>query len=131
MTEPTTRKWHGFEVTLDDTQAEHARVYRMSGVLGETQHCYAFLEHFRGEVKGEELASRNRLVFDLSALEFLSSTGIGIIAACITNARQAGKQVVLCCVPKQAARVLDVTGVSALAERFDSEADALAADADQ
>ena len=126
MTEPTTRKWHGFEVTLDDTQQADARVYRLSGVLGETQHCYAFLDHFREEVKGEVLKGRDRLVFDMSGLEFLSSTGIGILAACITNSRQAGKRLVLCCVPKQAAKVLDVTGVSAMAERFETEAEALA-----
>ena len=120
---------HSIHVDVIKDAAPNALVYRIHGIFGETSMSYRFLDHLRDEMKSEEHADRVRVVFNLEDVEFLSSVGVGILASCYTTARNANKSFVLAGVSEQAARVLEITGMSGLVPRFATEQDALDPDA--
>lgn len=120
---------HPISVDLIKDAAPHALVYRIHGIFGETSTSYRFLDQLREEMKSEEYAARNRVVFNLEDIEFLSSVGVGILASCYTTAKKANKSFVLAGVNEQASRVLDITGMSGLVPCFANETDALDPDA--
>lgn len=101
-----------------------ALVYRLHGVMGETDGAFKLHDALRADL-GADGDAFQRVVIDMGDIEFLSSTGIGIVASCHTTAKNAGRTVVLSAVPRQAARVLDITGVGAIVPRYKTEAEAL------
>ena len=104
-----------------DPKGAHV-VYRLSGVLGETQATYAFLEEVRRDIG----TLPPKIVLNLQRVERLTSPGVGVIAACFTSAQNAGKRMVLAAVPKPHLRVLEVAGLTAVIPTAATEADALA-----
>jgi anti-anti-sigma factor len=111
------------EFHVESSQADGAVVYRMRGVLGDTQHCHDFHESFQAGLAD----SPARIVLNLGGLENLYSAGIGIIASCFTSGRAAGKRVVLCCCNSVIKRSLTLTGVMPLLPDFDTEDEAITA----
>lgn len=116
---------HTISVDVVKDAAPNALVYRIHGIFGETSSSYRFLDHLREEMRSKEFADRERVVFNLEDVEFLSSVGVGILASCYTTAKKANKSFVLAGVSEQASRVLDITGMSGLVPRYASEEDAL------
>ncbi len=95
-------------------------VYRLRGVLGESTYSFEFLEELRRQVKeGPE-----RIVLNLQELEYITSSGVGVIAAAYTSARRAGKRLCLAAVPSKVQRVLDICGVFDAVDHYDSEDEA-------
>lgn len=116
---------HTLHVDVVKDASPDALVYRIHGIFGETSTSYRFLDDLRDEMKSEENAARKRIVFNLEDVEFLSSVGVGILASCYTTAKNANKSFVLAGVNEQASRVLEVTGMSGLVPRYETEAEAL------
>jgi anti-anti-sigma factor len=114
---------HALDAHRSDLPEHEAVVYRMGGVLGETESCY----HFIDEVRRALDEAPRRLVLNLREIEMLTSSGVGIIATCFTSARNAGKTFGLCCVPKHALKVLEVCGLKALLPIHETEEAALRA----
>jgi len=112
-----------FRVEKIEKPESGAVVYRFSGVMGETQSCYDFLEEFLASLPSAPL----RVVFNLGALENMYSSGIGIVANCYTKADEAGKTLVLADVPKVIERTLTLTGIQPMVKEYTSEAEALSA----
>ena len=109
---------------------EHgALIYRLTGVMGETDGAFHLHDALREDLESADDGVPKRVVLDMANVEFLSSTGIGIVASCHTSAQNGGKVFVLSAVPRQAARVLDITGVGAIVPRYASEKDAIDPDA--
>ncbi len=111
------------EFHVETHPADGAVVYRMRGVLGDTQHCHDFHEDFQAGLA----EAPARIVFNLSGLENLYSAGIGIIASCFTSARSESKAVVLCGCNDVVKRSLTLTGVMPLLHDFESEDEAITA----
>ena len=111
------------EFKVDRVEVDGAVVYRMSGVLGDAHQPHDFHEEFLAQLP--ELPTR--VVFNLEGVENLYSAGIGIIANCFTEAKSAGKSMVLCCVPGHIQKILTLTGVMPILRSTDTEAEALAA----
>ncbi len=117
-------------MSLKDFRAEcHERhdpeviVWRLSGTLSSTKESYALLDDLRARLKG-----RSRpVVLDLAKLEFISSAGVGIIAAAYTSAVHAGVRLALAAVPKQAEMVLKVVNLTAVVACYATEDEAVAA----
>jgi anti-sigma B factor antagonist len=80
----------------------------------------------RAESVFDALASTPRLVVDLSDVYFLDSTALHLLFDCMRGARDEGGEVVLAGPPPFVARVLKLSGISALARVEPSLADALA-----
>ena len=111
------------EFKVEKVEQDGAVIYRMSGVLGDAHQPHDFHEVFL-----EHLPSLpDRIVFNLQDVENLYSAGIGIIANCFTEAKSAGKALVLCCVPGHITKILTLTGVMPLLNAVGTEAEALEA----
>ena len=113
------------EFKVEKIEHDGAVVYRMSGVLGDAHQPHDFHEVFL-----EDLPKLpTRIVFNLEGIENLYSAGIGILANCFTEAKAAGKSMILCCVPAHITKVLTLTGVMPLLHAEPTEAEALEAPA--
>ena len=115
---------HRLEVERDES-ADDVLVYRLHGVLGETDGAYEFLDRIREEAEKADFGGRSIVLFNMADVDFITSAGVGIIAACYTSTKGADKKFVLSGVQPQPGKVLDITGVGALVPRYDSEAEAL------
>jgi anti-anti-sigma factor len=114
---------HALDAERHDIPEKGAIVYRLRGVLGETDSCF----QFQDEVRRAMDQATQRLVLNLKEVEMLTSSGVGIIATCYTSAKRSGKAFALCCVPKHALKVLDVCGLRPLLPIHATEQEALAA----
>ena len=69
---------------------------------------------------------RNRLVFDLSALEYADSSGIGAIVSCVTQIRKSGSNLGMAGVNPRIQRLFKMTGVDQLLSLYPTVAEAVA-----
>lgn len=120
--EPPVNQAHEFHVEKVDRPEADAVVYRMRGVMGESQHCYAFLEEFLAALP----AAPQRIIFHMGELENMFSSGIGIVANCYTQATDAGKRLLVVEVPDVIHRTLTITGIQPMLEQFETLDEALA-----
>ena len=83
-------------------------VIRFCGELGhhEAAQCVEYLE------KTMILYANEPIYLDLSGLTFMDSSGIAVILKTDRLLRQTGGALVLCGVPRQVRRVLDVAGLT-------------------
>jgi anti-anti-sigma factor len=73
-----------------------------------------------------DLVKRYRsVVLDLNEVSAIDGGGLGVLADCIRNSREAGARLVLCRVPHKVRAVLDLTRISSLVDIAGSERDAL------
>ncbi len=107
-------------VTLQDGKT---LVYRLRGILGESTYSFEFLEEIRRKVK----EGATRIILNLEQLEYITSSGVGVIAAAYTSARRAERAFALVSVPKRVRRVLDICGVFDAVADFGSEEEAVSA----
>lgn len=71
------------------------------------------------------VAEYRSVVVDLSGVAAIDGSGIGTLAECISNAKRAGVNLVLCCVPGKVRTLLDLTHISSLVDIAGTEHDAL------
>jgi anti-sigma B factor antagonist len=69
----------------------------------------------------------SRLVLHLGAVDFLDSSGLGLLVRYVTRARNAHGHLKLCALSPKIVQVLDVTHLRAIFDAYDSEADAISA----
>jgi anti-sigma B factor antagonist len=72
-------------------------------------------------------SGRTRIVVDLSATEFMDSSGLGALIAGLKTARQAGGDLRIACLGPQVATVLQLTNLDRVLRPYDSVAEALRA----
>ena len=94
-----------------------AVVYRLEGRMMDTKEAYAFLEEARGELK----KGCRLILVNLSKVDYLSSSGIGILAACYTSARNAGARMGVVGASEPARKVLELVCLWDALERFETE----------
>jgi len=98
-------------------------IYRLRGVLGESTYSYDFSDDMRKSIKdGPE-----KVILNLEKLEYITSAGVGVIAAGYTSAQRADKRLLLCAVTPKVRRVLEICGILDVVPACDTEAEALAA----
>ena len=112
----------GLEVEHITRQDGKTMVYRLRGVLGESTYSFEFLEELRRQVK----EGADRIVLNLEHLEYITSSGVGVVAAAYTSARRAEKSFSLVAVPPKVQRVLDICGVFDAVDHYPSEDEAAA-----
>jgi len=77
------------------------------------------------EVVTKLVGKYRSIIVDMNDIASIDGGGIGILADCIRNAKDAGTRLVLCRVPDKVRRLLDLTRVSSLVDIASSERDAL------
>ncbi|MFF0430841.1 STAS domain-containing protein [Streptomyces sp. NPDC004327] len=70
---------------------------------------------------------RRRLVLDLSALDFMDSSGLNVLIKAVNKARESDGDLYLAAPTPAVRRILEITGVTTTIPPHDAVADALAA----
>ena len=73
------------------------------------------------------LTDRPYIVLDLADLQFIDSSGLGLLVRCLARARSAGGGLKLCAVSPKIGEVLRVTRLSSSFDAYDTEDEAVAA----
>jgi anti-sigma B factor antagonist len=84
------------------------------------------LERLETTVKGLLEQGQKTFVFDLSALDYADSSGIGTFVACLTAIRKAGGQLRMAGVNPRIERLFKLTGVDHLMANYPTVAAAVA-----
>lgn len=66
-------------------------------------------------------AGNNKVLFNLSTLKFINSTGLGMLLTALTKARNAGGELTITNVPEQMDKLLVMTKLKAIFNIHDSE----------
>jgi len=107
----------GSEVRDDQT-----RIYTLAGNLFGSSEGYGFQEEIRKQIA----SGVTRIVIDLSSVEKIDSSGIGILVATMWSASQAGAGLVLAALSARVEKVLSIAMLLDHIEHADSVEDALA-----
>ena len=97
------------------------RIYQVSGALTGSHDAYALLERVRSELR----IAPHHALFDLAAVDHLTSAGVGIIAAIYTSADETRHKVALCSLSRHNALFLNVVHLDRVIPVFGSRTDAL------
>jgi anti-anti-sigma factor len=84
--------------------ATGVRVYRLNGVLTDSEESYAFLANARDEMS----ADPRPLLLDLAGVEHITSTGVGIVAAIYKSASNANRVIALAGLSRRNEIILEV-----------------------
>ena len=77
---------------------------------GELDHHFA--EYARNKIEGELLKATTRnVIFDLSGLSFMDSSGIGVIVGRYANIRKLGGHSAIICKNQKINRILEISGI--------------------
>ena len=69
---------------------------------------------------------QKKLVLDITGLDYVDSSGIGMLVSCLTNAKKAGGELKLAGANPRIRRILAMTGVDTMMPMFDTLAAATA-----
>ena len=109
-------------IELDTTVADGAAVIRPSGRL-----TMIVTPQLRTVITDTVASGRSRIVVDLSACEFVDSSGLGALIAGLKTARQAGGDLRIAGVGPQIATVLQLTNLDRVLRAHDTVDGALSA----
>ena len=70
-------------------------------------------------------AGTKKVVFNLARMQFINSTGLGMLLTAVSKTRNAGGEVVLCCLPEQMRKLLQMTKLEGAFVVKTTEADAI------
>ena len=83
-------------------------------------------ERLNTAVQGLLQNDQKKFVLDISALDYVDSSGIGMLVSCVTNVRKAGGELKLAGANPRIRRILAMTGVDSMMPMFDTLAAAVA-----
>jgi stage II sporulation protein AA (anti-sigma F factor antagonist) len=93
---------------------------------GELDHHFA--EYARNKIERELMKATTRnVVFDLTGLSFMDSSGIGVIVGRYANIRKLGGRSAIICSNRKIYRLLEISGILKLMPVFESLDSALQA----
>ncbi|MCX6630628.1 MAG: STAS domain-containing protein [Candidatus Solibacter sp.] len=83
-------------------------------------------ERLDATVKGLLQKDRKKFVLDITALDYVDSSGIGMLVSCLTNVKKAGGELKLAGANPRIRRIFAMTGVDTMMPMCDTLADATA-----
>jgi anti-anti-sigma factor len=97
------------------------RIYRLQGVLGDSEESHAFLTMARSDMR----ADPRSLLLDLGEVERMTSAGVSIVIAVHKAAAGAGHVVALAALSRRNEMILEIAQVFRFIPAFDDERTAL------
>jgi anti-anti-sigma factor len=94
-------------------------LYRLSGALSDTKASYAFLKTVRDDVK----AGIATVVINLTTVERITSSGVGILCTCFTSLRSAKGRLVIVGVTDRNREILQAVGLWSVLDHCATEAE--------
>lgn len=85
------------------------------------------VERLEGAINSLLQNGQRKFVFDLAALDYADSAGIGTVVACLTVIRKAGGELRMAGVNARIQRLFQMTGIDRLMSLYPTVADAAAA----
>lgn len=99
------------------------RIYRLQGVLGDSEESHAFLTRARNDLR----ADPRSLLLDLGEVERVTSAGISVVIALHRAAVDAGRAVALAALSRRNEMILEIAQVFSYISAFEDERAALEA----
>ena len=81
-------------------------------------------ERLDAAVKGYLAQDVKNFVLDITSLEYVDSSGIGMLVSCLTNAKKAGGELKLVGANPRIKRIFSMTGVDTIMSMYGSVAEA-------
>jgi len=106
----------------EEVRDDHTRIFTLSGCFFGGAEGYAFLEDVRQKIS----SGTARIVFDLSAVKKIDSSGIGILVASMWSASGAGSRLVLASISTVVEKVLSIAMLLDHIDHADTVEEALA-----
>jgi anti-anti-sigma factor len=83
-------------------------------------------ERLDAAVKSLLQKDQKKFVLDITTLDYVDSSGIGMLVSCLTNVKKAGGELKLAGASPRIRRIFVMTGVDTMMPMFDTLADAMA-----
>jgi anti-sigma B factor antagonist len=83
-------------------------------------------ERLDAAVKGLLQQDQKKFVLDITTLDYVDSSGLGMLVSCLTNVKKAGGELKLAGANPRIRRILAMTGVDTMMPMFDTLAAATA-----
>jgi len=83
-------------------------------------------ERLDATVKGLIERDQKQFILDIATLDYLDSSGIGMLVSCLTNVRKAGGELKVVGANARIRRIFSMTGVDSVMPVFNSVAEATA-----
>ena len=112
-----------FQIVRNESKTQKRIVYHLSGDFTDSKECYDFLSQVRADLK----VGYNLLIIDMEKISFISSSGIGLLAACYSSCTRAEKKIILIAVPESIQTLLATVGLWQLIPHYSSKLEAISA----
>ena len=99
-------------------QVEERGDVAVLAVSGEVD--VATVPRLREQLHGLVAAGTPRIVVDLDAVDFLDSTGLGVLVGALKRVRSNGGELALVCTAPRIRKVFEVTGLTKVFDLFDT-----------
>lgn len=103
------------DLGLDVTKRGGAAVVKVSGEVD-----VATAPRLREQIVSLVADGEQRIVCDLQAVDFLDSTGLGVLVGALKRTRSHGGDLVLVCTQRSLLKVFEITGLTRVFELHDS-----------
>ncbi len=70
-------------------------------------------------------AGNKKVLFNLARMQFINSTGLGMLLTAVSKTRNAGGEMVMCCLPEQMRKLLQMTKLEGAFTVKGTEAEAI------
>ncbi len=96
-------------------------IYLEGNLLGENTNAPVL-----GLIKQNLEAGNKKVLFDLSAMKFINSTGLGMLMTALSKTRNAGGELALCSLPDQMKKLLQMTKLETVFPVYSDASSAIA-----
>lgn len=109
------------DLGLDVTERDGCAVLAVAGEVD-----VATVPRLREQLHGLVAQGSNRIIVDLDGVDFLDSTGLGVLVGALKRVRSNDGELSLVCTQPRIRKVFEVTGLTKVFSLFDSVDDAVA-----
>jgi anti-sigma B factor antagonist len=109
-------------IALDSRRVGGITVIKCSGRIVDGPESVVLQQHV-----GELLPDEPFIILDLSEIDFIDSSGLGLLVRLLSRAHAARGDIKLCALPARIIEILKITRLRTIFDVHDSEADAVAA----
>ena len=97
-------------------------IYHIKGYMKDDANAYELVRLVRQRIAAEN----KKIVIDLSGVDLINSSGIGIIASIITSCKKADVDLLFAGIPRKVEQIMAIVGLTHVMKAFPTLDDALA-----
>lgn len=101
---------------------EERKVYVLNVVGQLDAHSFSEFDEYLGELISQD---RSRIVLNFARLTYISSAGLGVLSGRLQEARERGGNIVLCEIPEDLHKILQMVGMHEVMDIVETEKEAI------